>query len=266
MQTKIYIDCPWAIDPSKWFSPFVPPDLGVELVDSLSASDYHVVLNESWIPDIEPDLHYEMEPGPIRQTWASHDYPKDYSIARWRMPWMWQHLCLSYPELMELRGASERIDKVVAISSNKDFMVGHRRRLDIQKRLGKSLIDIYGQDPVPGNYCGGLQLKQVAAAYRYQLAVENTLDEPNYVTEKLVDSLLMRCLTFYMGNNAGDFIDPDAFVRLDPEMSDDDVAELVGSHIRDNAWEKRRALIESEARRVLAEESLFPKMVEHLGL
>ncbi len=85
-----------------------------------------------------------------------------------------------------------------------------------------------------------------------QFNAENS-NEYNYFSEKIIDALLCECLVFYAGClNLEDYIDKDAFIRLDlnnPEQS----LEIVKTSIENHEWEKRIDLIRQEKKKVLEE-------------
>ncbi|MGE5397516.1 MAG: hypothetical protein ACM3MK_08290, partial [Chitinophagales bacterium] len=86
----------------------------------------------------------------------------------------------------------------------------------------------------------------------YHFNAENSY-EYNYFSEKFLDAFLCECLVFYDGClNLEDYIDKDAFIRLDlknPEQS----LEIVRTSIENHEWEKRIDLIRQEKKKVLEE-------------
>lgn len=90
----------------------------------------------------------------------------------------------------------DRLNKLAIITSNKAFSKGHKERLNFVLKLKENLgdlLDIYGNGfaPVEDKY-------DILRKYKYCLAIENCRIE-NYWTEKLADSILSGCYTFYNG-------------------------------------------------------------------
>lgn len=102
---------------------------------------------------------------------------------------------LSYDDFLK-NDFENRLDKIAIITSNKSFTKSHKKRLDFVLQLKEILgeyLDIYGNGfiPVQDKY-------EVLKNYKYCLAIENCRTE-NYWTEKLADSILSGCYTFYNG-------------------------------------------------------------------
>lgn len=102
---------------------------------------------------------------------------------------------LSYDDFLK-NDSENRLDKIAIITSNKSFTKSHKKRLDFVLQLKEKLgeyLDIYGNGfiPVQDKY-------EVLRNYKYCLAIENCRTE-NYWTEKLADSILSGCYTFYNG-------------------------------------------------------------------
>ena len=87
--------------------------------------------------------------------------------------------------------------------------------------------------------------------YRYHVAVENHI-APGHWSEKIADSILSECLTFYAGDpDLGQVLPPDSFI---PIPIDDPVAAeaIIRKAIADDEWTKRLPAIR-EAKRLLLE-------------
>jgi len=85
--------------------------------------------------------------------------------------------------------------------------------------------------------------------YKYVITVES-ICEKNYITDKLIDTIMCECLCFYFGcPNAADFLDPRCFIQLD---INDPVKSIktIQKCIANNEWEKRLPYILKEKERI----------------
>lgn len=105
------------------------------------------------------------------------------------------------------------------ISSNKNFLPGHRFRLEVVERLGKtSSVDIFGRGfNEIERKCSGL------ADYCYSIAIENSKYD-FWFTEKLIDCFLAGTVPIYYGcPSISNFFNVEGIYQID-NMSDlDDV-------------------------------------------
>jgi hypothetical protein len=154
---------------------------------------------------------------------------------------------------------------LAACVSTKYFDPGHVRRIDFLRFLdGQDLdIDIYGS-PENGFRRWRCQTpphdkRQALLPYRYYFDAENNAT-PNYFTEKIVDCLLAETLCFYWGApNLDSFFDPRAFIRLDLEDFEADLARIREAIAADE-WSARIPYIRAEKRRILDEYQFFPTL------
>jgi alpha(1,3/1,4) fucosyltransferase len=83
----------------------------------------------------------------------------------------------------------------------------------LRRRLDRLRTQLYGFKPFP-SYRGEVRLKrEVMSRSKFAYCYENVRDLPNYVTEKIIDSLLAGCVPIYWGaNNVCDLIPADCFI------------------------------------------------------
>lgn len=102
---------------------------------------------------------------------------------------------LSFEEIRD-ESYPEKINKISIITSKKNYLPGHRDRLNFIQKLSETIpgeLEIFGygfkelQDKRDGLY-----------PFRFHLAMENSVHS-DYWTEKLSDPILGRCITFYYG-------------------------------------------------------------------
>ena len=140
----------------------------------------------------------------------------------------------------------EKTKILSSIISANHSTYGHIDRLRFLLYLDKlAYFDHYGDERgIPGffnalkSYRGKIETKKAGLIpYKYHFNAENS-NEYNYFSEKIIDALLCECLVFYAGClNLEDYIDKDAFIRLDlnnPEQS----LEIVKTSIENHEWEK----------------------------
>ncbi len=83
----------------------------------------------------------------------------------------------------------------------------------LSRRIDRLRSQLYGYKPFP-SYRGEVRLKsEVMGRSKFAYCYENVRDIPNYVTEKIIDSLLAGCVPIYWGaNNVSDLIPADCFI------------------------------------------------------
>ena len=146
-----------------------------------------------------------------------------------------------------------------SISSNKEFLLGHKLRIKFVTQYLKNIpnYDLYGAKSFANLgytfYKGKLSKTEKHKAldpYKYTFANENCF-ENNYFTEKLTDAILCECLCFYDGcPNIENFIDPNAFIRIDLKNPEKAI-QLIKMSIANNEWEKRLEVIKKEKNKIL---------------
>lgn len=129
----------------------------------------------------------------------------------------------------------DRLNKLAIITSNKAFSKGHKERLNFVLRLKENLgdlLDIYGDGfvPVEDKY-------NILRKYKYCLVIENCRIQ-NYWTEKLADSILSGCYTFYNGcTNINSFFNNaciNTFELNDVKTVSNKIRDLISNNIYEN--------------------------------
>jgi GR25 family glycosyltransferase involved in LPS biosynthesis/glycosyltransferase involved in cell wall biosynthesis/GT2 family glycosyltransferase len=240
--------------------------------------DYWVVINappagEQEQLDRDRTVVFQMEPmmssEAIRPGWGTWAAPSPLAFLqvrdqrRYRNSGDW-HVGLSYAELKD--GPPPAKDRTLAACVSAKYSApGHVRRIDFLRFLDQQEIDldIYG---APDNGFRRWRSrppshdKRLALLpYRYYFDAESN-SVPNYFTEKVVDCLLAETLCFYWGcPNLDAFIDPRAFIRLELEDFEADLARIREA-IAGDEWSKRLPYIREEKRRILDEYQFFPTL------
>jgi len=98
--------------------------------------------------------------------------------------------------------------------------------------------------------------------HKYVMQSES-LDEPNYFTEKIIEPIMCECLTFYSGcSNLDKFIDSRCFIRVDFKKLDKTI-DIIKQSIENDEWSKRIKYIRREKDRIHKEMS-FLRIAENL--
>jgi hypothetical protein len=147
--------------------------------------------------------------------------------------------------------------------SAKYFDPGHLRRIDFLRFLDRQDLDldIYGA-PENGfrrwrSRTPPHDKRRALLPYRYYFDAENN-SQANFYTEKIVDCLLAETLCFYWGcPNLDSFFDPHAFIRLELDDFEADLAQIREAIAADE-WSARLPYIRAEKRRILDEYQFFP--------
>ena len=125
---------------------------------------------------------------------------------------------------------------------------------------GDIVIDVYGRDNIHefNNYKGQISKKtEGIMQYKYYFMFENNYEE-NYITEKLWEPILCESLVFYYGcPNVTDYINPEAFVLLDPNDFEKSY-QIIKKAIEEDWWSQRLDVIRREKYKILKELSFFP--------
>ena len=95
------------------------------------------------------------------------------------------------------------------IYSNKKQIEGHKLRHEVASIFNNE-IDLYGR----GTNNPLLQKEEALIDYRYSITIENTKQE-NYITEKLIDSLVVGTIPVYWGcPNLSKFFNMDGIITF----------------------------------------------------
>lgn len=158
-------------------------------------------------------------------------------------------------------------NRLSTVLSSQYFMDGHKLRIDFVKYFqqnSKYEIDVFGLSNDHGfrNYKGSLPLRQKDDAifpYKYTFIAENT-DIDNYFTEKIIDLILGESLCFYWGcSNVSDFIDSNAFIRLDLNNKEESLR-IIEKSIENNEWEKRIDIIRKEKLKIINHYNFYTRI------
>ena len=245
---------------------------GIRLVSSdvVASPDVTLVVNHPPSNDqiIEADrtivVHMESQGTRHYGAWANPN-PAEFmhvhsrSFATNFLEW---HLAATYDQLTT--SSPDKSRDLSAIVTGERMDTGHHLRLDLIHLLESNgqLIDIFGLDnnELFHNYRGSLPWldnREGLDPYRYTIAVENN-SQDNYVTEKLVDAILLECLPFYWGcPNLEDIIDPDSFIRLqldDLEAS----AKVIQEAIANDEYSRRLPAIRRSKDKILNSLQIAP--------
>jgi FkbM family methyltransferase len=95
--------------------------------------------------------------------------------------------------------------------------------------------------------------------YKYHISCENNF-EYNYATEKIWEPILCECLCFYHGcPNLEDYIDSNAFVRIDLNDFESSL-QIVKKAMQEDWWSQRLPFIRAEKQKILTKLGFFPTL------
>lgn len=146
----------------------------------------------------------------------------------------------------------------VACSSKRMRHTRHNDRFRLVEELAKSVpgLDWFGR-----GVRGFGKKYEVMDPYKYHVAIENHI-APHHWSEKLSDSILSECLTFYAGDPLiGEILPKEAIIPIpidDPKLA----AEIVNAAIAGNEWEKRRDAILEAKRLILEKYNFYAQVIE----
>lgn len=152
------------------------------------------------------------------------------------------------------RQAPTKTKTLSVMAALRNLTEGHKARAGLvdalQRRLGDDVT-------VFSHYTNRVDDKWDALApFKYHVSLENSR-YPNYWTEKLSDSYLADCFTFYWGcPNADDYFDPRGFRPIniyDPEAT----AETIARGIEDGLYETTTAIRADDRNKVLDTYNIF---------
>ena len=243
--------------------------------------DYYVIINfphtgDYYIPD--KTIIMQMEPYVYDNNknwgtktwgeWADPDKDKFLKILNHRnclnnVQWM-----IRTP-LKQLNNnlINDKMNLVSVICSQKNHDIGHILRNDFIKyieRNNKDIIHVFGKENYHNYemYKGDLIDDDKANGifpYKYHFACENN-SEVNYATEKIWDAILGESLCFYYGcPNISDYIDPQAFIKLDLNNFEESL-KIINDAIKNDLWSERINIIRKEKQKILNDIGFFPNL------
>jgi hypothetical protein len=227
--------------------------------------DYAVVLDTIFrpVPYINPakSILFRLEPKILRDSYnGGIDYLDESKYIKvYKMNCLWGWLGMSHNELWN--GIFEKTKILSSIIASSYGTPDHAKRLQLLSYLDHiPYHDHFGIDKNKNGFfdnlkchCGELlNKKNGLCSYKYHYNAENSR-EKDYFTEKIIDSILAECLTFYSGcPNMSDFIDSRAFIPINIDDPEQCVFTIKRS-IRLGEWEKRIDIIRQEKKKVLEE-------------
>ena len=140
------------------------------------------------------------------------------------------------------------------ISSNKEYVEGHRQRL----RFVAALKTYFGEDiDVFGRGINSFADKWDAISpYKYHISIENSSCE-NGISEKLYDSFLGESFPFYYGcKNVYDYFPVQALVSIDINQIDESL-KIIESYIAKQSYEENIHYIRQSKELVIEKYNLF---------
>lgn len=183
---------------------------------------------------------------------------KKHIVTNGALPW---HIGKSFDELIDLKPEIEKkLNFVSCISSNLNFLKGHRKRLNFIKFLKEKRFqfDLYGRDvnPIDDKF-------EAIFPYKYSIAIENS-SYPHYWTEKIADCFLSWTMPIYYGcPNIRSYFPPESMIIIDVEKPNESL-KLIQQAIAEDRWMKNLDAIEQSRNLVLNKYQFFPKMAEHI--
>ncbi len=258
----ISLECNWTFDLARDWTRMIPPKYPYRVLSAQEKKEgepsHDVVINGVNRPRRPTDLHLTMEPslnrGHFAEEWRCNGL-LSRNLIEWHLNKTWEELVSDYP-------VSEKRDQLSMIISAEHRLPGHLYRHQLAEKLDQVPllpVDIFGRHSRAYRHNKGplVHKDEGLFPYKYHLACENC-QEPGYFTEKLADSVLAECLTFYWGcPNIGEYIDSRALVILP-----DDPEEAVATILRcmsENEWERRLEYIRA-AKKGVMELSVFPTL------
>lgn len=251
----------------------------IQIVDDTYSNkqvNYIIIINKPWKKGYDWKYDYKtirlrMEPslnnyGVFELTSKflfNHHYKYDHNNLEW-------HLSKSYSQLVN-DNINKTKDLSVIVSSLYTFE-GHKKRINLIKYLDNQdnfQIDIYGR-------CQSLNFKKYLGelhngkddglmTYKYHIAIENS-SEKGYFTEKLIDSILSECLTFYWGAPDAEDYFPNAFIRLPLNGNHQQDMNVILDAINNNEYKKRLEYIRIAKMKILNEMQFFPRMCKMINI
>ena len=174
------------------------------------------------------------------------------------LPWQ---IKMTYNDLIELSSNKHnKIDRLSFVTSNKNWMQGHRLRLNLIKYF-KSVnydYDLYGRG------FNEIQNKFHALyPYKYSIAIENTKFN-HYWTDKIADCFLSWTLPFYYGApNIYKYFPKDSIILINPNRKQETL-DIINNAISNRLWEKRIDSIKEARDLILNKYQFFPFISNHI--
>ena len=140
------------------------------------------------------------------------------------------------------------------ISSNKEYIEGHRQRLRFVSALKEYFgdkIDIFGR-----GINSFADKWDVISPYKYHISLENSSCD-NGISEKLYDAFLGEAFPFYYGcTNVSEYFSPQSISLIDINQIDESLR-IIDSYISNQVYEERINCIKQSKELVLEKYNLF---------
>ncbi len=154
---------------------------------------------------------------------------------------------------------SKKVNLISTVCSSKQMRhTCHSKRFALISHLAKTIsgFEWYGRG------VKSLRLKcESLDTYKYHVAVENYIGK-GHCTEKLIDSILGECLTFYAGDpDVGTWLPKDSFVPI-PLDDHQEAERIIRASIEDDLFEKRIGAIKEAKRLILEKYNFWAQIID----
>lgn len=170
------------------------------------------------------------------------------------LPWQIEK---TYMELLQLSSNNHsKMDKLSFVTSNKNWMEGHRLRLQLIKyfRSVQYDYDLYGRgfNQIENKFDG-------LYPYKYSIAIENSRYN-HYWTDKIADCFLSWTLPFYYGApNIYKYFPKESIILINPNRKEETL-DIIKNAVRNRLWDERIDSIREARELILNKYQFFPFM------
>ncbi len=170
--------------------------------------------------------------------------PIQFIFSNEFVPWLFVNK--TYNEVYADMDQESKTDELCIMSSNANFISGHRTRFAFTNQLigyFQDRVKVFGRGFIPFN-CKYEILKK----YKYCIAVENSV-VPGYFTEKINECYLCETLPIYSGcPDLENYYDENSFARIDTNDLSASIKTIEGL-LESKAYEKKMEAIKLMKRR-----------------
>lgn len=142
-------------------------------------------------------------------------------------------------------------------SSKRMKRTKHFARHELVKALSEAMpeLDWYGH-----GVKSFARKHEVMDPYKYHVAIENHIGVHHW-TEKVADSILSECLTFYAGDpDLGNVLPPDSFIPI-PIDDPDEAVRIVKAAVASGEYERRLEAIQEAKRLILTKYNFWAQVI-----
>ena len=174
------------------------------------------------------------------------------------LPWQIEK---TYNELLQLNSNQHsKMDKLSFVTSNKNWMEGHRLRLQLIKYLGSVQYDydLFGRgfNQIENKFDG-------LYPYKYSIAIENSRYN-HYWTDKIADCFLSWTLPFYYGApNIYKYFPKESIILINPNRKEETL-DIMRNSVRNRLWDERIDSIKEARDLILNKYQFFPFMTKEI--